>query len=69
MKAIDFQNRPTIDFSSEVKAATHVALPSEVVGQRKPLLPSELTRYDAPVVPVVAQAQSVVEHETVEEKA
>ncbi|EFO22618.2 rhomboid family protein [Loa loa] len=65
------KNRSAIHFSSEVEAAAQFTLPREVIGQKKPLLPSELTKYDGSVVPVVrsqAQVQTVIDHETVEKK-
>ncbi|EJW88892.1 hypothetical protein WUBG_00197 [Wuchereria bancrofti] len=59
-------NCPVINFPSEVETAVHVALSREIIGQKKPLLCSELTKYDIPVAPVVkpqVQAQTVTNRE------
>ncbi|VDM06624.1 unnamed protein product, partial [Wuchereria bancrofti] len=60
------KNCPVINFPSEVETAVHVALSREIIGQKKPLLCSELTKYDIPVAPVVkpqVQAQTVTNRE------
>ncbi|KAK6108740.1 Rhomboid family protein [Brugia pahangi] len=66
------KNHPVINFPSEVETAVHVvALPREIIGQKKPLLRSELAKYDIPVVSVVkpqVQAQTVTDRETIGEK-
>lgn len=71
-KMISFQNRATIHFMSEVEAVTHVAVSREIVGQTKPLLHSELKKYNTPLIPGMkseVQEQAVTGDETMEEKA
>ncbi|CAG9540948.1 unnamed protein product [Cercopithifilaria johnstoni] len=64
------KNRPEIHFLSEIEASARDALPTKVIGQIQPVLPSQLTKYNTLVIPVRSQVeeQTVVEHEVVKEK-
>ncbi|VBB25939.1 unnamed protein product [Acanthocheilonema viteae] len=59
------KNRTAIHFLSDVEAVAHVALSKEVIGQTKPLLSSELAKYNTSIIPVVrTQVQEpIIEHE------
>ncbi|MCP9264567.1 Rhomboid-like protein [Dirofilaria immitis] len=63
------ENCSIIHFSSEVEATALVPMPRKVIGQKEPPLSSDLKKYGTTsTVKSRIQAQTVIEHEVVEDK-